>query len=719
MEITTLIYTLLFVPLAILLVIFGCLYMRDGYKRDLGNSLISLAATVVAIPISLLLTKLVAWLISLPVSNALAKITAEESAAGTAMMRGMAKGGVQVALSMVLFVVFFAIALGVLKSLGKKYVRWDKLDALNADIAKTKWAGLGVRFADALVVAVMLLLPLYGTIAMAAPIASSVLNMSVAQVKQDAAPSFARELSLEEGVDAEDLLTDDMVGGPTQEEQILTLVTMMERHPALAPYKYGPAEWVYAGLSKFSMNGKTVDIDRAVEVLNGLLDRVQALIATLEGEDPAPGLQAAEELVDYTRENVIEERWFYNLFMAILGEFDKAMDQYGKGPQVGESYESLGSLAMISDEANRISAAEMELLLQARQLLDMSFADFKSNGIALLDFLSYILEPQNLSLLMSEGEEVSEELLLPFADELMGRFGAVINHSEQAGKMKKFIYTLFMAESDLGDHAAAAFEKNWGNGVLTDPQLQKRDAISFFMMSNRNFYLLQAMAINPLFGADAAVELMDPEMITESVRWTLSDYVDDETINAVFTNYPSLWDELVAKLRTYEQMPIDAGMYINFEGEFEEYVIGTIADKLGVRRQWELDEKIRDAEDLLYHAIKQGIDDTEAFNALASLVGRAEAQQRKEEYLGWFSDDYYEDEDDDEESYPQGTGSLIYTPGDGFFIDENGNKITIHPGTDETGFVYNSLFTDEEGNLIYYDIETGNRYVLQEADEYY
>ena len=68
-------------------------------------------------------------------------------------------------------------------------------------------------------------------------------------------------------------------------ETYLDVMKTIESHPVLIPYTYGPGDWVYSGLSSFSMNGNTVDISRAAEVMGGLTQRFFAFMETIETND--------------------------------------------------------------------------------------------------------------------------------------------------------------------------------------------------------------------------------------------------------------------------------------------------------------------------------------------------------------------------------------------------------------------------------------------------
>ena len=569
MNITTLFYICLFIPFIILFAIFGTTFMIAGHKKDLGRSLISFGATVGAIVASLGLSKLLAWGLSFPIANAFKNQVANENAMTSALVGGSLQGIVKIVLSLVLFAIFFPIALGVLKSILTKRINADKL---NYNTNKSRLGGLGVRFVDAFLVVLMLSLPLYGTLAMLVPPIASLAQITLSEeeagggttiqptstaeqsgmsIANLSAASVTDEEMFEQYFEEEDLISPNPSDPSTD---YLTLLNTVADHPVLIPYQYGPADWVYSGLSSFSMNGKTVDVARATEVMNGLTDRFMTFTNAIKSNDEEQTLVAVEELVSYTRNNVIEERWFYNMFMALMGEFDKAVSE--NTIELGESE---------------------ELVSQLRPLFDMSYKEFKSNGVALLDFFKYILNEK--SLLAENSLRAEEELFT--SHEFLSKFGALINHSKQAASGKQLIYMLAISDKFETQNTDAAFA-NWGNGLLTDANEQKSDAALFYALTSGAdcYEILQLMAIHPLFGGEASAQLLTEETLADLICESYHYYGDSKEVQTQIQNNKSIFDDFKAKLISYEPLSFLDASFFGGENSFEDYVVSVVSQRL-------------------------------------------------------------------------------------------------------------------------------------------
>lgn len=377
MDMVNVVRIALFIPFVLMLTIFAIVYLISGYKKDLGRSLVSLGATVAATLLSLLLAKGISRLVAPLLAKAVpADLFSEMDGLGL-FADNLVQGVIEVVLSFLLFGLFFIVGLAVLKSVGKR-IPWGKLDNLNTGKVGTRLAGLGLRALDAVLVTVMLLLPLYGTIAVVAPPAAAVVRISA-----DTAPMQRGNVTPD-----------------TAEDETLAILEMMAEHPALLPYKYGPGQWVYSGLSVFAMNGKSVDIAAVAQSLEGLLERVQAVQTAIETEDEQRLFPAMEELIDYTRHKVVNQRWSYHMLMAMLAEMDAQAETAIEDEELATLYQQL------------------------RPLMDMSYSEYKHNAELLLDLTAdYIRQMERFQ----QGEELTPQDLQALAD----RAKALFEESEQ------------------------------------------------------------------------------------------------------------------------------------------------------------------------------------------------------------------------------------------------------------------------------------------------
>lgn len=486
MDTLTIVKLALFLPFALMLTIFAIIYLINGYRKNLGRSLISLGATAAAVIASLLLAKGISWIAAPLLAKAVPAELLSNFAELGSFADGLVQGAIEVVLSFLLFGLFFIISLAVLKSLGKK-ISWD---GLNADTVGSRLAGMGVRAVDAVLVTVMLLLPLYGTIAMVAPPAAA-----LARISADTAQPQQRGNASPDAPEAE-------------ENEELMILEAVADHPALIPYKFGPGSWVYSGLSSFSMNGKSVDVNAAAQSLEGLLDRVQVVQAAVETEDEQVILDAVQEVIDYTRKNVIHQRWSYNMVMALVGELDAQVELHAEELAEEEEVQAMYD--------------------QLRPLLDMSFEEYKQNGEALLGFADWLLSVYDQ---YSDIDDVAkaEQLM----QELYTRIGDLLNCSEQATGLKRILLQqaaqkmfdtmpdlddpsaadYYAARGDLPNTAAAFIGAYYGDGIVAEKD-RFAEAVAFLNLTEATdaWDAAESFVRHPLFGADAVLDTFDENL---------------------------------------------------------------------------------------------------------------------------------------------------------------------------------------------------------------
>ena len=521
MDTLTIVKLALFLPLALILAIFAIVYLINGYKKDLGRSLISLGATAVAVAGSLLLAKGISRIAAPLLIKAIPAEMMSNFAEFGSFADGLVQGAIEVVLSFLLFGLFFIISLAVLKSIGKK-ISWN---ALNADTVGSRLAGMGVRAVDAVLVTVMLLLPLYGTVAMVAPPAAALLRMSASTAQPQQRGNVSPDVS------------------ETAENEELAILEAVADHPALLPYKYGPGSWVYSGLSNFSMNGKSVDVTAAAQSLEGLLDRVQVVQAAIETEDEQVILDAVQEVIDYTRKNVIQQRWSYNMVMALVGELDAQVELHAEELAEEEEVQAMYD--------------------QLRPLLDMSFEDYKQNGEALLSFADWLLSTYEQY--YDAYDEAKEEQLM---QEMYTRIGDLLNCSEQATGLKRILLQqaaqkmfdtmpdfydpssadYYAARGDLPNTAAAFIGTYYGDGIVAEKD-RLTEAVAFLKLTEATdaYDAAEIFVRHPLFGADAVLNTFDENLYI---------YGNDSLPCPELAQRKDLVEKLDKMLREYEKASI-------------------------------------------------------------------------------------------------------------------------------------------------------------------
>lgn len=548
MDLLTVIKLALFVPFFLVLAIFAAVYLTAGYKKDLGRSIVSLLATALATGLSLLLAKLISSALSGTVFAALTSVT--DGLDVNSLGAGFVKGALEIVLSFVLFVLFFIITLAVLKSVGKK-IKWGALEKLNTGKKGTRLAGMALRGIDAVLVSVMLLLPIYGTIATVAPPAAALLGISARANGTDVTMQISEEPAEPIRVQfaAVSVRPAAALAGMGEADAVEIMNTLAD-HPVLVPYKYGPGSWVYSELSSFSMNGKQVDIATAAESLEGLLDRFEKCTAAIESENMDATAKATQELIDYARKKVINQRWSYDMVMAFVGEIDTLLDKYADE---------------LSEEEELLQLYDM-----ARPLLDMSFEDYTNNAEGILDITSWLIDIYGK---VGNGKEFTEAEEDELEIELFGHLGRLLNQSKQAVGLKRIILQMY-AQEQLFDGmpnsvklASSFIAEYFGDGYADENERSKEAcAILRLLEADDGVDVAEAFARNPLFGAEAVLKYTDENLYIHGL-WYGDELAENEKAEEVF----SALDEMLKK---YENASLTQPLC--FKDEVERYLAAEV-----------------------------------------------------------------------------------------------------------------------------------------------
>ena len=264
--------TILWIPFALVVLIAGLIYCISGYKKGLWRALGSLGAAVISTAVSVLLARLIAGGLASSVAGMIPVGDAAEI--GAAALQVLLSSAIAMVLAMVLFIVLMLILTPVLcwvmgLLLGKRLI---------SDTKTFKWLGMATGLVTALVFALCLLSPVYGTLALAAPVAQGVMVFVPA----------------EEGETA----------------QIGDYISGISNHFLTKASGSGPVGLVYSGLSQVSLAGNTVSL----QDVSGAAEEVLELAGQIQGtEDPAALTQISTQIVEQVRTNFVEQDWFYAL----------------------------------------------------------------------------------------------------------------------------------------------------------------------------------------------------------------------------------------------------------------------------------------------------------------------------------------------------------------------------------------------------------------------
>ena len=264
------------VPFLAVLTILSIVFLRTGYKKGLWHSLISFGATLAALATSMLLGNLFGDIFA-ETAYKFASGVLMSGEAISSMLESVIRAILQVFMTLLFFSLFLVISVPVLKHLAKK-LPWKKLSEDPGSNKKLRFAGLGIRALDAVVLTFLLLMPLYGSLAATLPTVSL------------------------------------FVGQASQAGFVLNQVA---EHPMVAVYRSGPASAIYQGISGFDFGGESFDLVEITDTAEGVTLRMEA-IASAEDEEEL--VEAASDLARYLRSDVIEEDWTYELFVASLEE---------------------------------------------------------------------------------------------------------------------------------------------------------------------------------------------------------------------------------------------------------------------------------------------------------------------------------------------------------------------------------------------------------------
>ncbi|MBQ4067302.1 MAG: hypothetical protein IJD22_06630 [Clostridia bacterium] len=486
---------LLCIPFLLVGTITGVIYFISGYKKGLYRSLFSLGITVISILISLLLANILAALLSGPISGLVPTDGfADDFGVFSSFAENMLQSIIKVILAFVLFVILLLIALIVLKLVGNR-IKWDKLDMKDPEDKKLKLSGMAVRAIDTLLVTFMLLLPIYGSLAVIMPTATVISTTAV----ENGDPQAPAHESNTNGVD---------------------IVDAINRHPLVSAYRFGPGDWVMRGLSGMGKDSGNLNAIEAVEVFgeaSSLLGRFSAL----NGEER---FTALSDLCIFLKENAVEERWCYDLICAAKAELEK-------------------QIALVEDENDPDIAVVRNYL----DLLDLSREEFEDNAGALLDFVIYALDNG-----FAEFYEINDYSLL--SDDFYTELGSLLNSTPQAIALKKIYY--FNAAQDIIhstdrdrdnyeyalSRATELMDDYFGDGTVSENEYgAEGEAFMLILNSGSSSNEIDSFVRNPLFGPDSINEFITSDLVAESWEFRFNSYFyqkdlfkSNETVTAYF-----------------------------------------------------------------------------------------------------------------------------------------------------------------------------------------
>ncbi len=260
---------ILWVPFGIVFIIAAAIFCVMGYRQGLWRALGSLFATMLAAIGSVLLAIPLAEPVGNWAWNSLAPMLITED---TAMMESLLESLVQAGLTIVLFPAVLFI-LVILCKVAAMLIFGKRCKTENTGM---KFAGLGVRLADAFLYTMLLLFPLYGTLGAFLPSIQEVASLL-----------------------------------PMESAGISVLETLGE-HPLTRFNSLPPVRFLYENLSGVETENGKVNVVSAAESMAGAMKRLEALRKSMEAGEVDP--EQVKETVHYFRENVVHQDWAYSLY---------------------------------------------------------------------------------------------------------------------------------------------------------------------------------------------------------------------------------------------------------------------------------------------------------------------------------------------------------------------------------------------------------------------
>ena len=315
---------LLYVPFVLAVMITGVIYCIKGYKQGLYRALISLGVTLLSVGLSLLISRLLSFVLSGFVASLVPQDLFGEMGSLREILVSLLTGLVQSSMAILLFGFFLLIFLIVLK------IIWNhiKKDALLPKNDGMKWGGLGVRLVDTVIVAFLLLVPLYGTLATYVPPIESVIKIT-------------------EGADS---VTAEYLSGISENGMV-------------SLYKGGPSTWIQGGLGNVKVGEVSVNLKDVIDISGTAIEKFSRLSAC---KDRKELMAAVSDISKFLRDDVVEEEWFYS----VMNEAKNAL---------------IPTLETLGDE-------EQVIVEQVLKVFDLPQEQFATSGVAILDFVSYAVD---------------------------------------------------------------------------------------------------------------------------------------------------------------------------------------------------------------------------------------------------------------------------------------------------------------------------------------
>ena len=327
MDIAIILNLILWIPMVLAFSFFCTFFLLAGYKKGFWRSLISFAMTLISAGVSLPLSKLLSKVLAEPVVHRFVERFATDADVPIHLISSILQGIMQAFFAFLFFGIFFVIFMILSKVFSKK-IHFERMDNEPKDQKSLRFAGMALRFLDAVVVTLVLLIPLYGPIAMAMPVASGLVAVN-----------------------------------PDNSATQAGLVERVNSNPILVVYTSQPTASVVNTLSAVELSGERFDVAECMWAIEGIVNRYNTYLSAEEEAKNA----ALSDLVGFLQENVIEEEWSYHMTQILRNEI---LSYSGENP-----YSSLLCELLDMDRETYVSNG-VALLEFVEYCLEEDFKDF-------------------------------------------------------------------------------------------------------------------------------------------------------------------------------------------------------------------------------------------------------------------------------------------------------------------------------------------------------
>lgn len=432
---------LIYVPLAVVAVIVGIIYFISGYKRGLWKSLISLAATVASVFSSILLSNLISPALTGPVMKLIPEDVIKEITKGFGILEkivnNIIEGIVGAVLSLLLFGLILLILLIVTKLLSNRIPVPENGD--------TRYFGMAVRAIDTVLVALMLLIPVYGTLATFSPIVAPIVQIS-----------------------------------DEEENEAFEYIKCIDSHPVTAVYRTAPCKWVIESLTDLSKENGDMNLYKTISVFSDIMSRIN----DLTDENGKPDIKALSELFKYLNKRVFSEKWCYDMVFSVKNQLSEQLKE------------------LTDDDTVK---AEIR---QVVDFLDMTRKEFVDTTTSVTEFFDTVIDEDISEFIESkDADALSEDYYKDLGALLNSSHQMIclkkILYTDKATEL----FSMHYAPSEAKARAVKYIEKHFGDGKVSEEDYSAEGLAFTILSSDSDFEtVVKAFSIHPLFGTDSFIE---------------------------------------------------------------------------------------------------------------------------------------------------------------------------------------------------------------------